>query len=151
MSAKDRPAVNLSDDEERLASSVLLFAQGDARTRVIVAGAFANPTAHQAGGTDWYGPLLVRLLEVERYPAVRYLAHRGLQSVYGDAAAGPFDFQVRRPERLMQLRPLREKYDRTAIPLNYPYLPLGPDGRLDDAVLRRLLERRTDPNLTINE
>ena len=128
-----------------------MFSQGDARTRVIVAGAFVNPVAHRASGTDWHGSFLIRLLEEERYPAVRYLAHRGLQAVHGEAAAGPFDFQARRPERLVQLRALREKYDRSAIPLTYPYLPLGPDGRPNDAVLRRLLERRTDPDLTINE
>jgi predicted CXXCH cytochrome family protein len=150
-SAKSRPTPNLSEDEERVASSILLFSQGDARTRVVVAGAFANPAAHQAAGTNWYGPLLVRLLEDERYPAVRYLAHRGLQAVHGEAAAGPFDFQARRPERQLQLRALREKYDGAAIPLTYPYLPLDPDGRPDDSVLRRLLQRRTDPDLTINE
>src|SRR5262249_3134037 len=61
----------LSDDEERVASSVLLLATADARSRVMVAGAFSDPAARRASGDDWFGPLLTRLMESERYPAVR--------------------------------------------------------------------------------
>src|SRR5205814_7043507 len=82
----------LTGDENSVAAAVLLLAKGDARTRVVVAGAFARPAARQASGTDWFGSFLTRLLEHERYPAARDLAHRGLRAAHGGAAAGPVDY-----------------------------------------------------------
>jgi hypothetical protein len=148
-SAAARPAAKLSEDEEQVAASVLWLCQGDARTRVIVAGAFDNPAAHRAGGTDWYGSFLTRLLDHERYPAVRYLALRALRNSVGEA--GPFDYLGRTEDRSRQLRLLRERYDAGPVRRPVPGLPLTPAGLPDDAVLRRLLDRRTDPDLTINE
>jgi predicted CXXCH cytochrome family protein len=148
-SAAARPAPKLSEDQEQVAASVLWLCQGDARTRVIVAGAFDNPAAHRAGGTDWYGSFLTRLLDHERYPAVRYLALRALRNSVGEA--GPFDYLGRTEDRSRQLRLLRERYDAGPVRRPVPGLPLTPAGLPDDAVLRRLLDRRTDPDLTINE
>jgi predicted CXXCH cytochrome family protein len=150
-SAATRKTRPLTTDEDRLAASLLWLAQGDARTRVVVAGAFANPAAHAAAGTDWYGPFLTRLLEPERFPAVRYLAHRGLQSAHGAARAGPFDYLARTNDRIGQLRLLRDRFDAHPVRRPMPHLPLTPDGLPDEAVLRRLLQLRTDPDLTINE
>jgi predicted CXXCH cytochrome family protein len=141
----------LSPEEESVASAVLLLARADARVRVIVAGAFADLAAQQASGTDWFGPLLTRLLEKERYPAVRYLAHRGLRTALGEAAAGPFDYLATPAQRLAQLRSLRERFDAAPLQRALPYLPLTPGGLPDEAALGRLLEARHDPDLTINE
>jgi hypothetical protein len=118
---------------------------------VIVAGAFGNPAAHQAGGTDWYGSFLTRLLDHERYPAVRYLAQRGLRAAHGEAWAEPFDYLGRAGDRARQLGALLERYDANPVRRQVPALPLTPAGLPDDAVLRRLLQGPTDPDLTVNE
>ena len=50
------------------------------------------PAAQKASGTEWYGSFLTRLLDGERYPAVRYLAHRGLRVAHGEAAMAGYDY-----------------------------------------------------------
>src|SRR5207244_12454611 len=101
----------LPELERKYSSALLHFAQSDARTRVIVAGAFSWPAAHAASGTDWEGPLLTRLLEKERYPAVRYLAHRGLRSLYDQDSAG-YDYLGMAKDRNEQLKLPRARLDR---------------------------------------
>lgn len=141
----------LSAEEESLSSAVLVLARGDARSRVVVAGAFSNPAARQASGTDWPGSMLTRLLEQERYPAVRYLAHRGLVAAHGAAAAGPYDYLATPTERGKQLGALRERFDAMPIRRTLPNLPLTPAGLPDGPRLERMRTDRLDPDLTVNE
>ncbi len=117
----------------------------------MVAGAFSNPAAWRAAGTDWFGPFLTRLMEPERYPAVRYLAQRGLRRAFGESAAGTFDYLGKPTDRAAQLRALRARFDAAPLARPLPYLPLTPQGHPDEAELRRLLGQRHDPDLTINE
>jgi predicted CXXCH cytochrome family protein len=140
----------LSADEEKLSSAVLTLAQGDARSRAIVAGAFSNPGAREASGDDWYGSFLSRMLEHERYPAVRYLAHRGLLVKHADAANG-YDFLALPAHREIQLRVMRAKFDAAPVQRPLPFLPLTPQGLPDQSVLDRLRARRHDPDVRINE
>jgi predicted CXXCH cytochrome family protein len=150
--SRQRPNMHpLTADEESISSALLLFAQGDARSRAIVAGAFSNPAAQRASGTDWFGSFLTRLMEKERYPAVRYLAHRGLRTAYGETAAGPFDYLALPAVRLNQLQTLQARYDAAPLKVGPAHLPLTPEGVPDDKVLRRLVEKRHDPDLTIHE
>jgi hypothetical protein len=146
------PAVPLPEAERTVASSVLHLTQSDARSRAVVAAAFSWPPAWEASGRDWAGPLLTRLLEPERYPAVRYLAHRGLRGLYGDAA-GPYNYLGDPAERAAQLRPLRDRLDERCRPsaAAHPFLPLRPDGRVDEAKLQKLLRGRNDPDVVVNE
>jgi predicted CXXCH cytochrome family protein len=141
----------LTADEESISSALLLFTQGDARSRAMVAGAFANPAAQRASGTEWFGSFLSRLLQHERYPAVRYLGHRGLRVALGEAAAGPYDYLATRSTRGEQQRALQAHYDAAPSTTRRPGLPLTPHGLPDEEVLRRLLEKRHDPDLTIHE
>src|SRR5262249_58728564 len=99
---------------------------------------------------DWFGPFLTRLINEDRYPMVRYLAHRGLRVAYGEAEAGPYDYLATAAERDAQTRALRARFDARPIQRKLPYLPLT-RGLPDDAVLQRLLKSRHDPDLTINE
>ena len=136
----------LSKDEREVSSAVLLLSRADARTRVVVAGAFADPDARRASGTDWMGPVLTRLMADDRYPAVRYLAYRGL-----GPGAGPYDDTARPAARAAQLRPIRERFDLAPVRRPLPYLPFTADGRVDEAKLAELRKGRTDPDLTVNE
>jgi hypothetical protein len=94
--------------------------------------------------------MLTRLMEDERYPAVRYLAHRGLAAAHGGAAV-PYDYLALPEERAKQLRALREKFDAAPVTRSLPHLPLTPKGLPDEAVLSRLRLGRHDPDLFVNE
>lgn len=144
-------SAQLSDDEKRISSALLLLARGDARGRAIAAGAFSNPAAQQASGTDWFGPFLTRLMDRDRYPIVRYLGHRGLRTAFGEKTAGPYDYLAPPATRAGQARDLRVRFDAGPIKRPMPYLPLTAQGLPDEAILDRLLKSRKDPNLTINE
>jgi predicted CXXCH cytochrome family protein len=142
----------LSKDERTIAASVLELARGDARTRAVVAGAFSWPAAQAASGRDWPALLLTRTLENERYEAVRYLMHRALRSLHGNAA-DDFDYRSGPAERAARLRGLRLRMDSAARPerSRYPYLPLTETGLFADDVYDRLLRTRNDPDVFINE
>jgi predicted CXXCH cytochrome family protein len=140
----------LSPTEESLSSAVLTFAQGDARSRAVVAGAFSNPAAIQASGDDWSGSLLTRILDGERYPAVRYLLHRGLRTMYGDAAE-PYDFLALPAQRTLQAAVLRERFDAKPVQRLLPHLPLTSKRLPDDSAINRLRAGRRDPDVNINE
>ena len=45
---------------------------------------------------------------------------------------------------------MRQRFEEKPVSRN-SYLPMTPAGRPDEAVLRRLLDHRKDPDLTINE
>ena len=59
--------------------------------------------AQRASGTDWFAPFLMRLMAEERYPIVRYLAHRGLKSAHGDVAGG-YDYLALPADRSAGIR-----------------------------------------------
>lgn len=141
----------LSAEEESLSSAVLTLARGDARSRVVFAGAFSSPAARQASGTDWYGPLLPWLLERERYPMVRYLVHRGIAAAHGPTAADGYDYLAAPAERGKQLAALRERFDARPVRRALPYLPLRATGEPDTHRLERLWSNRLDPDVTVNE
>jgi hypothetical protein len=142
----------LSEDDRTLASSLLHLAQSDARSRAIVAGAFAWPPALEASGRDWPVLVLTRALEQERYEAVRYLLHRALRTLHG-AAADDYSYQGSRAERASQLRTMRLTLESKARPdrQRYPYLPLTAAGVFRDDEFARLLRTRHDPDVKVNE
>lgn len=145
-----RPQPKLTPDQETYSHALLLLAQADARTRVIVAGAMNNPIAQQVAGTDWYAPFLTRLMQHERYPMVRALAHKALKSVHGTRAE-PFDHMAIPTERLLQLQALQERLGTTPLRTPQPHWPLTPQGLPDEIRLRAWLQQRTDPTVSINE
>jgi predicted CXXCH cytochrome family protein len=147
----------IPEDERSLASSLLHLTQSDARSRAVIAAAFSRHEAQQASGKDWPGQLLLRMLELERYEAVRFLLYRSLRSLGAIAPPAPgergYDYQDNPAERSGQLRALRQALEGSARPEpgRYPYVPLTPDGRFGDDVLARLLKGRNDPDVFINE
>lgn len=140
----------LPAEEETTSHALLMLTRADARSRAIVAGAFSNPAAQKASGTDWFGPYLTRLLEGERYPIVRYLLHRGLKAAHG-GAADPYDYLALPARRDEQARELRKRFDAAPIRRDLPHLPRTAAGLPDEEALRKLLGKRNDPDVTINE
>jgi len=141
----------LSDDDRTIASSLLHLTRSDARSRAVVAGAFSWPPAQQASGRDWPGLLLTRILEEERYPAVRYLAHRALKSLPG--GAGDYNYLAQPSRRAAQIRELQMSLRDAPRPdrKRYPALPLTAEGLYSEDVLDRLLRGRKDPDLGVHE
>ena len=82
---------------------------------------------------------------------MRYLAHRGLRSVHGEQAVRAFDYLGTPAQRGAQLKILQARFDAMPVGRPAPYLPLTAQGLPDDAVLHKLLAKRHDPDLTINE
>jgi hypothetical protein len=125
---------------------------GDARTRAVVAGAFSWSPAQQASGKDWPGLLLVRTLEEERYPAVRYLLHRSMKSLHGSTASG-YDYMASPSLRTEQLHTLQISLRSLPRPdrVRFPYLPLTQEGFFSDDALTGLLRSRKDPDILVNE
>jgi predicted CXXCH cytochrome family protein len=144
--------VRLEEEDRKYASALVHLCRSDARSRAVVAGSFSWPAARQAGDTAWAAPFLLRLLESERYPAVRYLVWRGLRSL---ARTDPeaYNYLGTPEERSQQQSRLRRTLaGPQAEPAGrYPYLPLTADGRIDEAAWNRLLEKRTDPDVFIHE
>lgn len=141
----------LTQDQELVSEAVRLMCQADARTRAIVAGAFSNPAAHRAAGQDWYGSMLTRLIENERYPAVRYFGHRALRLTYGEKEAGPFDYLGKTANRNRQLLELQSRFDAKPVARPLPLIPLDKSGRPDSEALNRLRQGRNDPDISIHE
>jgi len=129
---KRAAGVKLDADDERYSAAVLALLRGDARTRAVVAGAFADPAARRAGGDDWHGAVLTQLLEEERYPVVRYLMGRALKE--------PFDALAQPAARRARLAALRDRYGAVMRP-----------GIPGAAEWLRLRAGRVDPDVTVNE
>ncbi len=144
--------VELSGEDRNVASTLVHLMQSDARSRAVVAGMFSWPPALQASGKDWAGPVLIEAMKHDRYPAVRYLAQRGLRTIHGPEM-NRYNYLGLPDEREAQLEVLIEKLTRspTADPARYPHLPLRPAGSLDAAVILQLLKKRNDPDVVINE
>lgn len=121
----------LPEEQRTQPTALLHLAQGDARSRAVVAGAFALPGA---SGRAWAAPLLLQILERERFEAVRYTLHKSLRAMHG-AAAADYNYQGTPAERAAQVAALRRT-------LNVA----GPDPAVE-----RLLRTRKDPDVYINE
>ena len=92
------PVPVLSDDERRVAASLLWILKGDAGLRALTAQAMGWVPAQEASGTSWMVPHLGEALG-DRYDAVRFIAARSLRSLPGYASLEN-DFVAPEPERV---------------------------------------------------
>ena len=76
----DTPLPQLSEDEERVAASLLWVLRGNAGLRAIVAWNMGWQPAQETSDTSWMVPHLAELLN-DPYDAVRYIAYRSLRSL----------------------------------------------------------------------
>jgi hypothetical protein len=78
------PEVDLDDEEQTIAASVLWALRGDAGQRVITAWHMGWASAQQASGNEWIAPILAQLLD-DPYSVVRFVSFRSMRSLPGFA------------------------------------------------------------------
>ena len=145
------PVPVLSDDERRVAASLLWILKGDAGLRALTAQAMGWVPAQEASGTSWMVPHLGEALG-DRYDAVRFIAARSLRSVPGYAGLD-YDFVAPEQERVeAAVRVLREWRASPAAHLRRePELLVDANGELRVDAMRRLFEQRDRRPLFLRE
>ncbi len=78
----DDPPVELSNDQQQVAASLLWMLKGDAVQRIILAWHMGWDPALEASGTDWQAPFLAHLLD-DSYSTIRFVTIRSLQKLPG--------------------------------------------------------------------
>jgi hypothetical protein len=142
-----RPA--LDDDQSTLAAGVLWSLEGDAGLRALMAWSMGWDAARATSGSDWMTPLLVLLLQ-DRYAAVRSIAYRTLAREPDGAALARCDPAASPEELHAAAAPLVQAWKaRTHTPAA-PLL-ITERGQSDVAALKRLLARRNEQPVTLNE
>jgi formate-dependent nitrite reductase cytochrome c552 subunit len=132
------PKVELNDDEQTIAASLLWLMRGDAGQRALVAWSMGWRPAQQASGNGWMGPFMAELLN-DRYDAVRSIAYRSLRTLPGFADFR-YDFVAPPDQRLAdavralkiwQSEPRRERRaDRELLFSSEDYVDMDAVGRL---------------------
>lgn len=86
------PSVNLDEEEQTIAASLLWLLRGDARQRIIIAWHMGWESAREASGEEWLAPFLAQLLR-DPYSAVRFVASRSLRCLPGFGQF-PYEYDV---------------------------------------------------------
>jgi hypothetical protein len=76
--------------------------------------------------------------------------NRGLRAMEEKSLA-PYDYLAQPQRRTRQTQALQAHFDANAIRRPLPHLPINAKGLPDEAALRKLMEKRNDPDVTINE
>ena len=142
----------LSEDEEKIAASVLWALRGDAGQRALIAWSFGWADAYHASGNNWQAPFLGQLLD-DRYNAVRFIAHRSLKRLpgFGDF---DFDFMSAPTMRSAAVVKVRNVWQQTQDGQKPPFAGqtlIDSAGQILDADFQRLLRLRDDRPVTLAE
>ena len=145
------PVPVLSDDERRVAASLLWILKGDAGLRALTAQAMGWVPAQEASGTSWMVPHLGEALG-DRYDAVRFIAARSLRSLPGYASL-EYDFVAPEQERVnTAVRVLRAwRASPASRQRREPELLVDADGALRVDAMRRLFDQRDLRRLFLRE
>jgi hypothetical protein len=136
------PQVQLDPDDRTIPASMLWLLSGDAGQRALIAWSMGWRPAQHASGTSWMAPSLSVLMN-DPYEAVRFIAHRSLQSLpeFGDFR---FDFTGPSSERSTDVMKVMEVWRRSGALAQSPNaaaLLLAPDGSMKTDVTRLLRQR----------
>jgi hypothetical protein len=144
------PTPELNEDDRRLASGLRWLLGGDAGQRAIAAQAMAWPPAQQASGTWWMAPFLAGV-GGDPYEAVRHIATRTLEQLIA-AGAGPPDVSAS-GRQAIEDRVLGAWKTRSAAAAGErrPELLIQPDGTVDLATIRRLVDARDNRPMFLRE
>ena len=147
----DTPLPQLSEDEERVAASLLWVLRGNAGLRAIVAWNMGWQPAQETSDTSWMVPHLAELLN-DPYDAVRYIAYRSLRSL-PQFANFEYDFLADQEQRIETVLPviLNWRSNRQTMDRRDPELLFDVDGNLWLDVMRRLFDQRDTSPLFLRE
>lgn len=141
----------LTDDQKRVAASVLWLLRGDAGQRALVGWSMGWAPAQQASGTAWLPPFLSALLD-DPYHPVRYVAGRSLRSLPGYEGI-EYDFVAPSAVRLAAVQRILDIWRRTR-PASLRYesqLLFEPGGGFQIDVLNRIAAERDDRRIDLRE
>ena len=147
----DRP--KLTAEQERVSAAVLDATKGDASLRALTAWSLGWEPAIAAAGGEWTIPYLALLME-DSYHAVRYIAGRSMRrrASYKDL---PFDFLGDPTERKKVVGTLMQKWvmnrKQGGEPEARPELLIRRDGDVDGPALKKLLAKRDNRRIGLNE
>ena len=137
----------LMPDQRRVSAAVLWATQGDAGVRALVAWHMGWQPALEASGADWMPPYL-GLLMADRYDAVRYVAYHALRKHAGFEGMR-YDF-VSPTDTSTALENVMAVWPNTLESRN-PALLVKEDGDIDMAAMFRLMQRRDNRPVLLNE
>jgi len=146
------PPVELSNDEEETAASLIWLLRGDAVQRALAAWHLGWAPAQGASGNRWQAPLLARLLE-DPYSAVRYQVISALKTLPGfetftaDFIGSPGELQAATADVLSRWR----KQAPSAAPFDKEAIPIVQEGEIVESVIKQLQRRRDDSPVGISE
>jgi hypothetical protein len=143
--AQQAPA--LSEDQRRIAASLLWLYRGDANQRALASWALGWPAARSVAGSDWVVPHLVHAIG-DPYQVLGLVAWRSLRRVLGEEAM-PGKVLMREPSArsaaaAAAVGPTRVSRDPAG-------LLVSPSGELDAAEVTRLLEQRDNRPVVLSE
>lgn len=141
----------LTQDQRAIAASVLWALGGDAGQRTLVAAYMGWIPARQASGSEWLTPYLALLMN-DDYRAVRYIAARSMREQRVDVPG--YDVFDEADRRYAATLPVFEAWNRqgaSGVRPGAPHLLVGADGALDMEAFNRLLGRRDQRRVILNE
>ncbi|MHC5112000.1 MAG: multiheme c-type cytochrome [Planctomycetota bacterium] len=144
----------LSDDQRRIAASVLWSLTGDAGQRALMAWSMGWEDAIEASGSWWMEPFLMQAL-LDSYEAVRFIAYRSLRKRY-EFRELQFDFVAPLAERRKAIAEVSREFDRRRSMRadragESGAVLIGDDGSVNRAEFARLLSQQDHSPIQLRE
>jgi len=147
-----QPKISLPAEDGDMSAGVLWVLKGDAAQRAVAAWHFGWQPAQTASGREWMAPFLAYLLD-DPYSAVRMVAKRSLRSLPG-FGEWQYDFLAPKRERAQSRRMVIQRWSSRGElpPTSVPAAaPLGPNRKLHQQTIQRLLRQRDNRKIYISE
>jgi hypothetical protein len=144
--------VELSDDQQNIAASLLWLLRGDAGQRALMAWAMGWQPAQQASGADWLPAFLSGLFD-DPYDAVRLIAFRSMRSLPGLSGFNG-DFLAPASQRRVEVARILDMWRRAQASANRrtnAALLLNPDGSFKVDIINRLVREQDTRPVNLNE
>ena len=141
----------LDEDQQSIAASILWITTGDAGQRALIAWSMGWTPARRASGSLWMPVYLAQLL-ADPYDAVRYIAYRSLRTLPGYGGFS-YDFLSPPEERMATMGDAFQVWKERRNPRQAagPQLLIDPQGELDRRTWSRLLEKRDNRRVHLEE
>jgi hypothetical protein len=138
----------LTSDQRTISAAAAWALEGDAGQRALIAWHMGWKPAQETSTTDWLTPYLAALME-DPYDAVRYIAHRAL-GILGKDGTG-YDFVGPPAIRTAAVREIKERWKSSPHPTPPPAVLIDQNGEVKQAEFERLLRRRNQRELILDE